>query len=285
MTDRTDELTSPFVQRLRDDLMDNLPRYRRRRRRRQRLALGTATVAVVLAAAVAGGSGGVGGGDRDDRDADVATEAAAPTMSDGSLPTEQEARDLVTAFLLDLRRRNVEAAAERWSGYPGSDDLADRIAGVEQMHGELPWLADPQFPRWRLEPPIRRGPLQVVTVTATTRSNRPVRAAAFVVDRAAGSADVVIERLPSPGPASTPASGTTVARGQEIVVPVGSAELVESELVAWFGGVEVATTLTEDGRLKVRVPDTATEQTVLTLLVPTPELPVAYAYWYPVGEG
>lgn len=286
MTDRTGELTPPFVQRLRDDLLDNLPRYRRRRRRRQRLALGTAAVTVVVAAAVASGSGGVGGGDRDDRDADVATEAAGPGSvdTDGTLPTEQEARSLVTAFVLDLRRGNVEAAAKRWSGYPGGDDLADRIAGVEQMLDELPWLADPAFPQWSLEAPIWRGPQQVVTVTSTTRSGQPVRAAAFVVDRGAGGAKPVIQRLPSPSPTSTPAAGTSVTRGQEIVVPVPPVEAVESEVHAWFGGHEVGATLTDDGRaVKVRVADTALVETVLTILVPTPELPMAYAYWYPVG--
>jgi hypothetical protein len=91
---------------------------------------------------------------------------------------------------------------------------------------------------------------------------------------------------PSPSPISAPAAGTAIARGQEIVVPVTMAEAVD--VVAWFGGVEVPTRATDGGPggrqiVTVRVPDTVVGETVLTVLTSSPELPVAYAFWFPVA--
>jgi hypothetical protein len=132
-----------------------------------------------------------------------------------------------------------------------------------------------------------------VTVTASAGAGRPRKAAAFVVDRGGiGTVDEVaevgaaIERLPSPGPTSTPAAGTAVARGQDIVVPVTLVEAVD--VVAWFGGQEVPARVTEGGpggeqAVTVRVPTSASGQTVLTILTSTPELPAANAFWFAVG--
>ena len=281
------ELTPPFVQRLRDDLLGALPRHRRRRRHRRRLALGTATVALVTVVALAGGAGLDGDG-RDRRPADVAIGDAGPVedpsgIAEGPvLPSEQPALDLVDGFVRDLRRGDLEAAAERWSGYPRLDDLASRVAEVEQLRDELPWLADPAGEPV-LEAPIWSGLYQVVTVTeaAGAPAGPPRRAAAFVVDRAAPGAEPTIQRLPSPSPASTPPTGTTVARGQEIVVPVQGAEAIG--VAAWFGGLEVPVRHADGGEVvRVRVPDTVIGDTVLTVLVPTPEVPAAYGFWFPV---
>jgi hypothetical protein len=79
-----------------------------------------------------------------------------------------------------------------------------------------------------------------------------------------------------------PAPGTPVSRGQEIVVPVPAA-VEADEIHAWFGGAERSATLAPDGRtLTVRVPGTVTGSTVLTIYMSTREVPVAFAYWYPV---
>jgi hypothetical protein len=178
----------------------------------------------------------------------------------------------------------------RWTGYPGAagDDLAARVSGIEEMLVALPWLADPAYVDTSLEAPIWPGDHQVVTVTASTGADRPREAASFVVDRGAAvdGTDAVIDRLPSPNPTSTPAAGTAVARGQEIVVPMA---LVEAhDVVAWFGGQEVPVSVTnevDDQSVTVHVPDTAVDQTVLTILTSTPELPVAHAFWFPLLDG
>lgn len=293
MTDRADEITAPFVGRLRDDLLDNLPRHRRRRRRRRQVGLGAVAAAVVAVVVLVTGPGGPGGGERDDRGADVATESTVPgttetTEPPGMAPSPEPALAVVQEFLDDLRRGDLEAAAGRWTGYPNAvgDDLATRVAGVEQMLDQLPWLADPAYLDRSLEAPIWPGGHQVVTVTASTGSDQPRKAAAFVVDRGTGGVGAIIERLPFPGPTSTPAAGTAIARGQEIVVPMTLVEAVD--VVAWFGGVEVPVTVTnevEEQTVTVHVPDTVIGQTVLTILTSTPDLQVAYAFWFPVADG
>jgi hypothetical protein len=276
MTHPPDELTRPFVERLRDDLVGNLPRYRRRRRRRLATATAAGAVAVV---AVVGLVGGTAVRDRgsDDRTADVATGGPAP----GAGAEDEEAAIVaVRDFVRDLRRGDVEAAARRWSGYPGGDDLASRVAGVEDLGDELPWLADPTFLVTSISTPIWPGRLQAVTVTSAAREGDPKQATAFLVDRGSSPA---IRRLPSARPAvPTPAPGTTVTPGQEIVIPVEGAELLDGDVVVFFGGSAVSSSRDGDV-LRVRVPATVRNQIVLTIMVPTPELPVTYAYWFPVG--
>jgi hypothetical protein len=293
MTNRADEITAPFVQRLRHDLVDNLPRHRRRRRRRRQVGLGTAAVAVMAVVALATGPGGPGG---DDRGADVATESTVPgttgtTEPPGTMRSPEPALAVLREFLDDVRRGDLEAVAGRWTGYPNAvgEDLGSRVAGVEQMLDQLPWLADPAYLDRSLDAPIWPGGHQVVTVTASTGAGRPRKAAAFVVDRgAADGTGAIIERLPFASPTSAPPAGTAIARGQEIVVPVTLVEAVD--VVAWFGGVEVPARATDGGpggtqTVTVRVPDTVVGQTVLTVLTSTPELPVAYAFWFPVAGG
>jgi len=292
MTDRADEITAPFVQRLRDDLLDNLPRHRRRRRLRRRVGLGAAAAAVVAVVALVIGPGGLGGGERD-RGADVATESTAPgtidtTVPPGMSPPAGPALAVVNEFLDDLRRGDLEAAAGRWAGYPNAvgEDLATRVAGVEQMLDQFPWLADPAYLDRSLDAPIWPGGHQVVTVTTSTGADQPRKAAAFVVDRGTGGVGAIIERLPSPSPSSTPAAGTAIARGQEIVVPATLVEAVD--VVAWFGGHEVRVAVTndvEEQTVTVHVPDAVIGETVLTILTSAPEVPVAYAFWFPVADG
>jgi hypothetical protein len=290
-TDRADGIAAPFVQRLRDDLLDNLPGHRRRRRRRRQVGLGAAAAAVVAVVALVAGPGGPGGGGRDDRGADVATESTAPGITGTTevgpiFPPPDAALEVVHLFLEDLRRGDLEAAAGRWTGYPGSlgDVVTTRVAGVQEMLDQLPWLADPAYVERKLEAPLWPGDHQVVTLTAATGPDQPMEAAAFVVDRGTGGVGAVIERLPSPNPTGTPAAGTAVTRGQEIVVPMA---LVEAHtVVAWFGGQEVPVTTTnevDEQSVTVHVPDTVIGETVLTILTSTPELPAARAFWFPVG--
>ncbi|HEV7762153.1 MAG TPA: hypothetical protein VGO78_24255 [Acidimicrobiales bacterium] len=62
------------------------------------------------------------------------------------------------------------------------------------------------------------------------------------------------------------------------------AELFDGDVVVFFGGSAVSSSRDGDVlRVRVRVPATARNQIVLTIVVPTPELPVTYAYWFPVG--
>jgi hypothetical protein len=127
---------------------------------------------------------------------------------------------------------------------------------------------------------------QVVTVTVAPGRGRPAHAAAFVVRTRHDGSPVLIERLPSAaGPASTPAAGTTVVPGQQIVVP---ATAVEGPLQAWFGDEDAGLESIGAGErqaVRTRVPLGATDETVLTVAVGTPEVPAAYAFWFPVDDG
>jgi hypothetical protein len=65
---------------------------------------------------------------------------------------------------------------------------------------------------------------------------------------------------------------------------VEGVEPLGSDPIAFFGASAVPTS--RDGDVvRVRMPPTGRDQIVLTILLPTPELSVAYAYWYPVGSG
>jgi hypothetical protein len=295
MTDRTDEIIAPFVQRLRDDLLDNLPRHRQRRRRRRRAALGASATAVLVAAVLVAGPGGPGD---PDRDADVATVSTTvpPDQPQVSPPVEPSVH-VVEQFLDDVQRGDLEAAAQLWSGYPGTDELAARVEAIEEMLVEVPWLADPAYSDHRFEAPLWPGDHQAVTVTASPGPDRARKAAAFVLDRGPrdNGVDPLIERLPSHNAAVKPDNGWPVIRSQAVTVMTSLVEddpQTTDDVVAWFDGHKVPVQLSEDpnanlGLLTTHVPDPTIDETVLTVLVTDPDVPapVAFAYWFPLYNG
>lgn len=189
-----------------------------------------------------------------------------------ALTTDQirSAEAEVRAFLADLSRGDLDAAQDRLSDYAfdpaadlAKDPILSRLAQAEEVVVTV-------TPSWSFTEP---GP--IVTASTGLDTDAGVVAAAFLVDsrQPLGFAGGPIHRVQTV--AETPKIDTTVASGEQIVIP---GVPVEGGGRAFLGDAEVPLEVDYDA-LEMRVtypPDTSVR--VLTISLATPELPTATAF-------
>lgn len=195
-----------------------------------------------------------------------------PALDPGSA---EAAVEVVEAFLADLRVGRFEAAAARWTGYPGGPD--DPVEVVRRLAEDRPDLvadADPDV--FVLPSPGFTAAVPVVTVR--TGEGTDARAVAFVVGVDGSGAR--IERLPWPDQDGVPtAGGWTTIDG--VAVPGGRrvqvwAWSIEGGVRVFVDGDEVPTTYDDLlGTVLVTIPEGPPGAVTVTVVSSTPELPGA----------
>lgn len=193
---------------------------------------------------------------------------------------------VVAEFLDRLRAGDLEAAAEKWTGYPefGPDSTpAERIPHVEDL------AADPTFARILesdttttfVVPSTDEGG-QVVTVLDARQGENAPAAIAFLTGWSGeqGNAGTMwIQRLPLDSPTTDTVdlpAGSYVQRGQDIVVPGVPSE---GGARAFIGDQEVPVEVDYDNLvMTITIPDDADGDVAVTIVTPSPELPGVHAF-------
>ncbi len=190
---------------------------------------------------------------------------------------------LVLEFLDDLRRGDLQAAADRWTGYPDMGPGApviERIASIEAL------LSNPEFASildadveifvnaswgWTAATPV-------VTVFAGADQGRPAVAVGFLVgfsNEQGEPGQMWIHRLPTADDQSDEIQSTVDAGGQITLpgVPVeggARAYLNETEIPVVIDHSNFTTT--------IAIPDTGEGTVAITLSTATPELPAVQTF-------
>ena len=203
----------------------------------------------------------------------------------------EAAKAVVSAFLDDVRRDDLDAAAERWTAYPdlGPDaPPADKKAAIEAL------VADPAFSRildgdtdsfvtaswgWSTAFPV-------VTVLAPRDGDDPPAAVAFLTGSSgegAGAEGMSILRLPSMDAASEPdAAGSVAEPGQQIVIPGAP---LEGGARAYTAGREVSVDVDLASlTMTITLPADIAGDVAITVSAATPELPSAHAFALTIGS-
>jgi hypothetical protein len=284
----------------------------RRRQRRVRRAVATAAPTVVLMTllGVAGTAVLRSGGD-DRADVAISDEDAAGSgtttslvdtrqLSDDAEPGSHDldeaevdaARQVVSAFLDDVRAGDLEAAAERWTGHPELAPEApvdERIPFIEELLTRLdfPRIVNQEGTEMFVTPSWGwTGADPVVTVLAPREGlNLPV-AAAFTVDIPADDTDgpIGIRQLPRMDFPWSPDTGVTYTETTGVVEVTGLGP-VEGGVRAFVNDTEVPVAIDlEAGTMTFTLPDGVGESDVaVTLSIASPEgsMAVALAYIVP----
>jgi hypothetical protein len=255
------------------------------RRRGLRWLPAVALVVVVVAGAAVllrSDDGADGAGDEASSTGSSAPSAASETSGADAAETT------VDQFLERLRNEDLEAAAALWTGYPAlnPDDDAGLVGALETFKDEFGWLVDTstfELEAVRASGETATGDAHVVTAVVRTDAANRREAAAFVVAGTPGSprgTPAKIQRLPAQGQDVRPAPGGAIAPGQPLVL---SGVPVEGGAVAYVNGDEVPATVDHGAMTTtVVVPPSAGGEAVVTLVLATPELPVAHSFWFPV---
>ena len=307
-------MTDPMLQGLRDQLINGAVQHRRRRRQL------TVTAAALLVALIGLGSYVFAIGDpEDDRvttDSTIITDTTTTTTTTATTtPTTttadvrtldyeqiESAESIVSRFMDEIRRGDLAAAAQRWTGYSAAVELdgpsTDRIPFIEDL------VDDPEFarilesdtemfvtPSWAM---VTHPLAPVVTVLAPGDSDNPPGAVAFLVDTSPWaqdqSSELHIQRIPLPSAPQSepnPPNGSAVIPGQEVVVPVFP---IEGAAHVHVNGIEVPSNIdfsdplpdSQGLPLTFTIPDSASGHIAVTLSIATPELPQVQAFAYVV---
>ena len=202
----------------------------------------------------------------------------------------QAAEGVVTAFLEDLRRGDLAAAAARWTGYPElppSAVPAEKSPFIEQL------LADPAIMRILGTPTEAfvtaswggTTATPVVTVLAPRNGDDPPVAVAFLTGFSEEHGDpdrMWIHRLPLADASTEPdVPGAFAQPGQQIVIP---GVPVEGGARAYINGREIPIEIDQRNlTMTITIPTDARGDVAVTISTATPELPGAQAFALTIG--
>lgn len=253
---------------------------RRRRRRVRKAALAALPVLLIAVLAL-----GLFTSNRsDDALTDVATGGDGPTQVERWGVRASQA--VVAEFLDDLRDGDVDAAAERWTGYPqlGPDGaVSERVQHIEEL------MADPTFARILVSDttttfvtPSTDEAGQVVTVLDARTGEKPPTAIAFLtgwIDEQGNPGDMLIQRLPVQGPTTNSVdlpAGSYAAPGQEIVV-LGIP--LEGGARAFVNDQEIPVEVDHKNlTMTISIPAGAKGDIAVTVVTSSPELAGVFAF-------
>lgn len=196
-------------------------------------------------------------------------------------PGPAAAETIVRRFVDGIRADELAAAVELWSGYPNmmSESTEVRVRAVDRMSQDHEWIRSSAALMVSATPHESSPMVYVVTVAGGGH------AAAFVVgegfDGSRSSGELQIHRLPSESPTMDPPPGTPVRPGTTITI----ADLpVEGGATVSVDGTAVEVTVEHSARrILFDVPAVNDDAIVAVVSVATPELPAAYAAWFPIA--
>lgn len=208
------------------------------------------------------------------------------TSENGTALDPRAGQAVVAEFLDDLRAGDVDAAAQRWTGYPEvgpNSSVSERVKHIEDL------MADPTFARILVSDttttyvtPSTDEASQVVTVLDARTGENPPAAIVFLTGWSAeqGSpGEMWIHRLPLQEPTTDKVdvpAGSYVAPERKIVVP---GVPVEGGARAFVNEQEIPVGVDyENLTMTITIPTDAEGDISVTVVTSSPELPGVRAF-------
>ena len=195
---------------------------------------------------------------------------------------------VVSGFLDDLRGRDYEAAARRWTGYPElppDASSASKKRFLEELLSDADIMRLLESSPRTFETASTSEGMPVVTVSAPGETGKPPAAVAFLTGFSRERADsktFMILRLPASDRTGRSPSSSAVEEGDQIEFP---GVPVEGGARAYVDGAEVPVGVDHVSTvLRVNLPAGVRGDVVITLSMASPELPTVYAFPITIGS-